>query len=95
MSATTENKSAFEQKIDANIVEIRRFVEKTITTGEYRDQEEFWAEFSDEIDICFSEDDDPASPFHGTMNFYAYPQITGGDGRTSTDTSEFVKISLN
>jgi hypothetical protein len=85
----------FEQQVENQLVEIRRFIEEILTTGKYRDQEEFWATFSDEIDICFSEDDDPASPFHGTMNFYAYPLITDGDGRVSTGTDEFVKVSLN
>ena len=93
ITTTTDNRTEFEIKIEMQLAEIRQFIEKTMTTGEFRDEQEFWAEFSDEIDIQFSEDDDEASPFFGTMTFSAYPIIKDGRGNVTTDTSEFVIIS--
>lgn len=83
----------FEKKVTDRLALIRQFIEKTITSVEFRDEQEFWAEFDADIDIQFSEDDDDASPFFGTMMFYAYPMVSDRDGNRTTDTSEFVAIS--
>lgn len=93
MINTADNKTEFEKKVDNRLAQIRQFIEQTMTTGEWRDEQEFWAEFDDEIDIQFSEDDDEASPFFGTMTFWAYPIVKDDGGTISTDTSEFVQIS--
>lgn len=94
ITTTTENRTEFEKKVKNRLAGIRQFIENTMTMGEYRDEPEFWAEFDEEFDIQFSEDDDPASPFFGTMEFYAYAIIKDEKGNNTTDTSEYVHINM-
>lgn len=83
----------FKEQVSRQLAEIQAFAGKILAAGANRHDEDFWEAYSDDIDVQFSLNDDPASPDFEKMEIFAYPIVDKNGGR-ETDTSEYVQIPL-